>query len=361
MAQNRRVVLTIGEKVEIIRLFGNNERSSRQVSVIFNERHYDRAPISHNTAAKINRLFASTGAVFKTRARRYNLNQRRYPDDERILAEFRNNPNGSIRSVARILNLTKNKVWRCLKRNRIRAFKPKFLHTLLNGDFERRFEFCLWLQGNYLNDRHFLKNIMFTDEATFTTNGVVSSQNCRFWAAENPNWVINSKNQYSEKVNVWCGILNERIVGPFFLDNLNGENFLHFLQSDFYDFLMELPLAQRQNLYFQLDGAPAHNSLIVRNFLNVNFPMKWIGRNSPLEPWPPRSPDITPCDFFLWGYLKNKVYATRPRNRQELCIRIRQACQEITPQTLRKLNLRLRRIVEKCIVVEGSYVENTVI
>ena len=28
--------------------------------------------------------------------------------------------------------------------------------------------------------------------------------------------------------------------------------------------------------------------------------------------WPPRSPDLTPCDYFLWGHLKNKVYATPP-------------------------------------------------
>ena len=27
-------------------------------------------------------------------------------------------------------------------------------------------------------------------------------------------------------------------------------------------------------------------------------------------PWPPRSPDITPLDFFLWGYVKDKVFST---------------------------------------------------
>ena len=30
--------------------------------------------------------------------------------------------------------------------------------------------------------------------------------------------------------------------------------------------------------------------------------------------WPPHSPDLTPCDFFLWGYLKNKVFTTPPEN-----------------------------------------------
>jgi hypothetical protein len=35
-------------------------------------------------------------------------------------------------------------------------------------------------------------------------------------------------------------------------------------------------------------------------------------------PWPPKSPDLSVCDFFLWGYLKNRVYTTRPRTLDEL-------------------------------------------
>ena len=40
------------------------------------------------------------------------------------------------------------------------------------------------------------------------------------------------------------------------------------------------------------------------------------------ENWPPRSPDLTPCDYFLWGHLKNKVYSTPPENTGELRERI---------------------------------------
>ena len=28
--------------------------------------------------------------------------------------------------------------------------------------------------------------------------------------------------------------------------------------------------------------------------------------------WPARSPDLNPCNFFFWGYLKSKVYINRP-------------------------------------------------
>lgn len=35
-------------------------------------------------------------------------------------------------------------------------------------------------------------------------------------------------------------------------------------------------------------------------------------------PWPPHSLDMTASDFFLWGYLKAKVYATCLHSTQEL-------------------------------------------
>ncbi|KAJ8947601.1 hypothetical protein NQ318_010113 [Aromia moschata] len=71
-----------------------------------------------------------------------------------------------------------------------KPFKPNFLHTLEAGDTEARMEFCLWLQGMYLQNPDFLQIIIYTDEATYTTNGIVSSQNIRMWSESNPHWVV---------------------------------------------------------------------------------------------------------------------------------------------------------------------------
>jgi hypothetical protein len=57
-----------------------------------------------------------------------------------------------------------------------------------------------------------------------------------------------------------------------------------------------------------MDGAPAHWAREVREWMNEQFGGKWIGHGGPIE-WPPRSPDLTPPDYFLWGYFKDKVYA----------------------------------------------------
>lgn len=56
-------------------------------------------------------------------------------------------------------------------------------------------------------------------------------------------------------------------------------------------------LIDEENLFFQQDGAPPHYAMPVRNWLNERFPGKWIGRRGAIE-WPPRSPDLTPLDFF---------------------------------------------------------------
>lgn len=352
--------LTLRNKIEIVRLVGDNVRSTREAAREFNNRHPDRR-VSRSTVQHINKVFNETGSVSKNLLRtRHNGRRGIYNNNDQILEYFNDNPRASIRTASLNLNIPRESIRRCLAKNKVKAFKPKILHTLELGDEERRLEFCYWLQGEYLNTPNFLNDILFSDEATLTTNGVVSSQNCRHWSAENPEFIINAKRQYSQKINVWCGILNDRIIGPFFFErNLNANGFLNFLGNEFQNALDDLPLQNLLNLKFQLDGSPIHNAFLVREWLNEHFENRWIGRNSPLIEWPPRSPDLTPLDFFLWGLLKQKVYKTRPQTVPELRVRILQACAEITPEQLRKVTMNVRKRIDKCIEINGGLVEAT--
>ena len=67
------------------------------------------------------------------------------------------------------------------------------------------------------------------------------------------------------------------------------------------------------------DGAPCHRTNVVRKRLREVFGNRFIRLGHAGE-WQPRSPDLTP--FFLWGYLKNKVYETPPTDLQDLRDRI---------------------------------------
>jgi len=52
---------------------------------------------------------------------------------------------------------------------------------------------------------------------------------------------------------------------------------------------------------FHQDDASAHYDQRVREYLNKVFPAKrWLGRGEAIL-WLPRSPDLNPLDFFLWG------------------------------------------------------------
>lgn len=106
-------------------------------------------------------------------------------------------------------------------------------------------------------------------------------------------------------------------IGSIVLPNrLDGETYLQVLSEQVEDLLEELPLRVYRDLVFQQDGAPAHYSRAVRTYLDRRFRM-WIGRGGTIA-WPPRSPDLTPLDFFLWGYLKGVVYASECHTAEEM-------------------------------------------
>lgn len=110
-------------------------------------------------------------------------------------------------------------------------------------------------------------------------------------------------------------------------------------------------------LWFQQDGAPAHFALRVRRVLDANFPNRWIGRRGTIE-WPPRSPDLTPLDYFLWGYLKERVYKTRPVNIDDLKQRISNEIDTITVEMLRNVRDEFSLRLAHCQAQEGRHFEH---
>lgn len=107
----------------------------------------------------------------------------------------------------------------------------------------------------------------------------------------------------------------EQAFGPFFFEGtLTGQRYLVMLQKIFGDAPKRTSTMPCSNMMD--DGAPHYNSREVRDYLNIVFPGRGIGRKSPIE-WPPRSPVQTPLDFFflLWGHLKTVVFKTKPRDK----------------------------------------------
>jgi hypothetical protein len=177
-----------------------------------------------------------------------------------------------------------------------------------------------------------------------------------YWSQSNPHWVTPSSHQDKRKINVWAGIIGTKIIGPFFIDNiLNGENYLELLQSQIRPQILENEITEE--IWFQQDGAPPHYDIRVREFLDMTFPGHWIGRRGPIE-WPARSPDLSPLDFFLWGYLKLKIYKSRSQTVDELKEKIINECQNISSEVLEKVMEETYHRFSHCLVVQGSSFEH---
>ena len=150
------------------------------------------------------------------------------------------------------------------------------------------------------------------------------------------------------------GLSSTRIYGLFFIEgNITGEVYLDMLKSCFSP---SLSRTCKRNAIFQQDGAPAHYALIVRNFLNEMFPQRWLGRCGPYL-WAARSPDLTPLDFFVWGFLKDKVYKRKPKTIQQLKDFICEEAEQINLQMCENAVFSFHKRLEHCINVNGQSVE----
>jgi hypothetical protein len=72
-----------------------------------------------------------------------------------------------------------------------------------------------------------------------------------------------------------------------------------------------------EDFWFQQDGATAHTARRPHAILKEVFPGRVVSLHEAV-PWPPRYPDLSPCDFLLWGYLQAEVSKHRPQSLDQL-------------------------------------------
>ena len=96
----------------------------------------------------------------------------------------------------------------------------------------------------------------------------------------------------------------------------------------------------------------------MRDYLDDTFPNMWIGRGGgEWRVWPPRSPDLTPLDFYLWGYVKQVVYSVKVRDVYHLMDGIEEAVATITPEVLADVWRELDYRLDVCRGINGGHIE----
>ena len=92
-------------------------------------------------------------------------------------------------------------------------------------------------------------------------------------------------------------------------------------------------LDYRNELWFQQDEATCHTYNASLQLLHEMFSENIISQRCPLI-WPPRSPGLSPSDFFLWGYLKERVFTNNLQTLEDLKQNIRQEIDTISQKVL---------------------------
>lgn len=351
---------SLEEYADIIFVYGFANGNDREAAREYQRKFPDRRIPDRRVFSRAFQRLRETGSAAPHRAeRRSGISEYSADIDQQIINIVRTDPETSTRQIARRLGVSSKKVWTVLNRERLHPYHHIPVQALQQEDSERRLQFCTWLLESDIETRGFLDCILWTDESQFTRDGITNFHNLHTWSDTNPHRTRSRSFQHRFSMNVWAGIIGNKLVGPVILPQvLNSSFYCDFLENTLPDLLDDIPATTRRRLYYQHDGAPAHTARIVKDKLDQKFPERWIGRSGPIH-WPARSPDLTPLDFFLWGTMKDEVYTTPVNTRDELEERIGTAAAKIR-EKLATIDLKqgIRRRLLKCIEEDGGHFEH---
>lgn len=272
-------------------------------------------------------------------------------------------PGKSIRRRSQQLAIPRSTMQRILKNDlHLNAYKIQLTQELKPCDHLKRREFVSWILGKRETDGDFSHKIIFSDEAHFHLNGYVNKQNSRLWGTENPR-IIHEKPLHTQRATVWCGFWAGGVIGPYFFENeagdavtVTGERYRNMIMEFLWP---QLEGMEFEDMWFQQDGATSHTARETIALLSEKFPARLISRNGD-QNWPPRSCDLTPCDSFLWGYVKSRAYVRNPRTIFQLKEQIQRVIGEIEPELCKKVIENFDRRTTVCQQSRGGHLSDIV-
>lgn len=331
--------------------------TQRAFRVHFRLRRHDPMP-SRNTILLWVSNFRAGGSALKQKIPGRPLSARTPENIAAVRASVEQSPRRSARKHAAALRFSDRSLRRILhKELKMHPYKIMLTQELQEKDFESRKKLCLEIQQRVPQ----AAVILFSDEAHFHLYGSVNKQNFRYWAENNPR-ELHERPLHCPRVTVWCGISEFGIWGPYFFEE---DNVAVTVNSNRYCVMINTFLRPKVNelndrdIWFQQDGATSHTSRRAIGILRDMFPGRLISLRGDIG-WPARSPDLNPCDFFLWGYLKSKVYMHRPRSTEQLKDAICQEIAAIPHEMIRRVLDNFHKRLRQCVDRSGTHLTDMI-
>lgn len=347
--------LTTEQRVFLLEKWWYHHKNSELVCNDFEQRFPGVPRPRRETIYHLCNRFRATGSV-NDLPRSGRPRSSRTPENVDLVAQsVVASPHVSTRRRSLRLGVSRSSLKRILTDLKFRVYRPKLLHALRPADGAARRAYCEEMLIRHEADPEFLSRIVWSDEATFKMNGLVNRWNCVYWGDENPHEIMTQELNLPG-VNCWAGIWSGGIVGPFFFDGtVTGLRYREMLEEAVIPELKHAPQFADKEIIFQQDGAPPHWSLDVRTLLNEEFP-EWIGRGGTIA-WPARSCDHTPCDFSMWGIVKDDVFSEKPDSLDHLRERIEMSFDKFTPDFCARICASVPERLNLCLQHGGMHFE----
>lgn len=348
--------LTLQQRIKLVFWYGEL-KNYVHVSDRFSAEYVGQS-VSRQTVAKIIQKFNEHGSVRNMNkgksGRRITVTT---PERKAVVEHsIEDHPKISLRRRSQQLQMSVRSLQRVIKDLKFHPYKLRLHQALTPEDHISRRLFCDNMIGATIENPDILDNLFMSDESYFYLNGTVNTHNCVYWSRRNPHYNKEIP-LHSPSVLVWSAISSRFIIGPyFFTGKVNQINYLSMLQDFFIPQLVSKGIDPQQ-VWFQQDGAPGHRARSVINFLKDTFPAKLIAKGSNFD-WPARSPDLTACDYFLWGCLKQRVFSTSPATLNALKLSITAEINRISPDLLRSVFQNFLRRLHRCSDANGKHFEN---
>ena len=254
----------------------------------------------------------------------------------------------------------------CKQDLKLHPYKLVKRQALGPTDCTRRLSMCRFLQEQPVK---FYNYLAVSDEAWFCLNGhVYNPQNSRCYSEAKmgvPEHWFSEASQSQKKVMVFIVMVGiGMILEPYFYDDeannrLTAERYLMTLKETIIPELRRRLNEEAFNqLWWMQDGAAPHTAGITMKYLDKIFNDKLLSLKAIRgEEWSPRSPDLNPCDYWAWGYIKNRVYHTLPRTIVELKEKIIAACSQIPNDMIQTVMLSMQKRAHQVVLRGGKHIE----
>ena len=272
----------------------------------------------------------------------------RTPENEIKVKKFvTESPHTSLRTISKETKIPRRSVQLMLHGNGFRSFKMIPVQKIWKVHYNERIRFCKWFIRWNRNGK---RCTWYSDECSFGIAPSSISNNMHYWSTNNQHKIFEIPKN-SLKVHVWAAISSDGdILWEFQNGNQTAISYKELLKR-------KLPLMNLRKNYFQQDGASIHTANKVIKHLQKHYYRHWIGKRNREKIWPAYSPDLSPCDFYLWNRLKQGIIDKHPQNQEELKDAIKNGILDLSTEEISSSCKAVLKRCKICLREKGGHFE----